>query len=259
MSEQQADDARISEIRSRLELSEAVVRDGCEAHTGALRQMAARRSARPGERDMALMERDGASELCGALRDERDALEAELTAYRLDFNVSESHPPRLREPEYFEANGHRYEKTATCRCCDERYAWGWVGDDGICLHCVDGRADLLAERDAARAWSARWSGAARKLHRAARKQAAQAYTSWQRACDDAVRLAAERDALRARAERYERALYGPVPTGGMETLSGNECRLCCADAKPDEIDMHEDDCPLRRAALAAAASEDGGE
>ena len=68
-------------------------------------------------------------------------------------------------------------------------------------------------------------------------------------------VTAERDALRARAERYERALYGPVPTGGMETLSGNECRLCCADAKPDEIDMHEDDCPLRRAALAAAASE----
>ena len=84
-----------------------------------------------------------------ALDAERDALLSELTSYRLDFNVSESHPRlRLREPEYFEADGHRYEKTATCRCCDERYAWGWVGDDGICLHCVDGRADLRTERDA---------------------------------------------------------------------------------------------------------------
>lgn len=77
--------------------------------------------------------------------------------------------------------------------------------------------------------------------------------AWEQKQIELEQSEAERDALRARAERYERALYGPVPTGGMETLSGNECRLCCADAKPDEIDMHEDDCPLRRAVLAAAS------
>ena len=146
-----------------------------------------------------------------AVTAERDALVEDNTALRWKNGDSYDTWPLapLREPEYFKVGDRELEKTAVCRCCDSSWAWAYVSREGYCLHCVDGRADLRAERDA----------------------------------------------LRARAERYERALYGPVPTGGMETLSGNECRLCCADAKPDEIDMHEDDCPLRRAALAAAASE----
>ncbi len=71
---------------------------------------------------------------------------------------------------------------------------------------------------------------------------------------DIAWLLAELEAATARAERYRVALYGPVPEGSsMPTLIGYECRLCCADAKPSEPDMHEDDCPVRRAALAEGA------
>jgi hypothetical protein len=259
-------DARVQEIRARLEAATTDVVDELAGFRDFDGEWTAnkthRRRASPGGvretfyaagRISGLAEGDSAHAdtayllaRLDALTAERDALLSELTSYRFDFNVSESHPRlRLREPEYFEANGHRYEKTATCRCCDERYAWGWVGDDGICLHCVDGRADIRAERDAL----------------TAERDAIQA--AWRRdtgLADDAIdhhmarwkKAEAERDALAARLASAEAALFGVALRMDLDDLQGCWC------VRP-KSGSHEHACVAARAALAGSREQAAGE
>lgn len=108
-----------------------------------------------------------------AVTAERDALVEDNTALRWKNGDSYDTWPLapLREPEYFKVGDRELEKTAVCRCCDSSWAWAYVSREGYCLHCVDGRADLRAERVALTA--------------------------------ERDALTAERDAARARAERAE--------------------------------------------------------
>lgn len=89
---------------------------------------------------------------------------------------------------------------------------------------TDAGGKLLAERDAARAWAARWKAAAHRLRRAARQQ----YESWLRACESeremAGRLAAAEAALAVCADAIRGGVWDvlaggtPLPTPALKNL-----------------------------------------